>query len=148
MIMYGLYSVCVYLCVTCSCTRFSDSSVYSMSLASLAGIIAKSSTCFCSRWRFLSNRRKILADREPNLTMGKVEWMTPYKLCSHRGQTHKQSKWTQTNWQTQTHRPLLYHRLQCSSRQVGQGSLEIWVVSQETTTYNCIMKYWKLPIIQ
>lgn len=34
---------------TCSWTRFCDSSVYSMSLASLAGIIAKSSTCFCSR---------------------------------------------------------------------------------------------------
>lgn len=39
-----------------------------MSLASLAGIMAKSSTCFCSRCFFRRSKRKILAQREPNLS--------------------------------------------------------------------------------
>lgn len=60
---------------TCSWTRFCESSVYNMSLASLAGIMAKSSTCFCSRWRFLRSRRKMRADRDPNL-MNENVWLS------------------------------------------------------------------------
>lgn len=53
--------------VTCSNMKFSESILYSISFASFAGIIAKSSTCFCSRCFFCNTRRNILAQRDPNL---------------------------------------------------------------------------------
>lgn len=69
---------------TCSWTRFCESSVYNMSLASLAGIMAKSSTCFCSRWRFLRSRRKMRADRDPNLMKKNAWWVADWTTtCIH-----------------------------------------------------------------